>query len=176
MEARAQGGPFLAKMAGVIAGRQERKSARGNRFAFVQLSDVSGAYEVTVFSDTLEKAREYLEVGAKVVVTCEATMESDQLKLLARSFAPIDAVVADAGQTGLKIFVEDQGAISAVAEVLANAAKAAQGAGKGPLHFCLMDPSLPGEVELTAGRDFPISPQIKGAIKSLSGVVEVQDI
>jgi DNA polymerase-3 subunit alpha len=39
-----------------------------------------------------------------------------------------------------------------------------------------MDPSLPGEVELTAGRDFPISPQIKGAIKSLSGVVEVQDI
>uniref|UniRef100_UPI002352D95F DNA polymerase III subunit alpha n=1 Tax=Lentibacter algarum TaxID=576131 RepID=UPI002352D95F len=176
VEARAQGGPFLAKMAGVIAGRQERKSARGNRFAFVQLSDVSGAYEVTVFSDTLEKAREYLEVGAKVVVTCEATMESDQLKLLARSFAPIDAVVADAGQTGLKIFVEDQGAISAVAEVLANAAKAAQGAGKGPLHFCLMDPSLPGEVELTAGRDFPISPQIKGAIKSLSGVVEVQDI
>ena len=176
VEARAQGGPFLAKMAGVIAGRQERKSARGNRFAFVQLSDVSGAYEVTVFSDTLEKAREYLEVGAKVVVTCEATMESDQLKLLARSFAPIDAVVADAGQTGLKIFVEDQGAISAVAEVLANAAKAAQGAAKGPLHFCLMDPSLPGEVELTAGRDFPISPQIKGAIKSLSGVVEVQDI
>lgn len=103
-------------------------------------------------------------------------MESDQLKLLARSFAPIDAVVADAGATGLKVYVDDQGAIGAVAEVLANAAKAAQGAGKGPLHFCLMDPSLPGEIELSAGRDVPISPQIKGALKSLSGVVEVQDL
>uniref|UniRef100_UPI002623EC2E DNA polymerase III subunit alpha n=1 Tax=uncultured Lentibacter sp. TaxID=1659309 RepID=UPI002623EC2E len=176
VEARAQGGPFLAKMAGVIAGRQERKSARGNRFAFVQLSDTSGAYEVTVFSDTLEKARDYLETGAKVVVTCEATLESDQLKLLARSFAPIDAVVADAGATGLKVFVEEQAAIGAVAEVLANAAKAAQGAGKGPLYFCLMDPELPGEVEVDAGQSFPISPQIKGAIKSLGGVVEVQDV
>ncbi|RFP91139.1 DNA polymerase III subunit alpha [Rhodobacteraceae bacterium 63075] len=176
VEEKAQGGPFVAKMAGVVAGRQERKSARGNRFAFVQLSDTSGAYEVTLFSETLEKSRDFLETGAKVVVTCEATMESDQLKLLGRSVAPIDGVVADAGASGLKVFVEDEAAVRAVAEVLADAAKAARGAGKGPLQFCLMDPALPGEVEVDAGREFPINPQIKGAIKSLEGVIEVEDI
>ncbi|MEM6897719.1 MAG: DNA polymerase III subunit alpha, partial [Pseudomonadota bacterium] len=64
--AKAEGSPLVGKMAGTVTGRQERKSARGNRFAFVQLSDPTGAYEVTMFSDTLETAREHLESGAKV--------------------------------------------------------------------------------------------------------------
>jgi DNA polymerase-3 subunit alpha len=40
----------------------------------------------------------------------------------------------------------------------------------------LMDASLPGEVEMDLGVEFPVTPQIKGAIKSLSGVVEVQEM
>ncbi len=174
--AKAEQGPLIAKMAGVVAGRQERKSARGNRFAFVQLSDTVGAYEVTVFSETLEKAREFLETGSKVVVTVEATMESDQLKLLGRSVAPIDTVVADVGGVGLKIFLEDAEAVQSVADVLADAAEKVKTGGRGPILFCLMDHDLPGEVEIDAGAEFPVSPQIKGAIKSLPGVVEVQEV
>lgn len=104
LAAKAENGPLVAKLAGVVAGRQERKSAKGNRFAFVQLSDSSGAYEVTLFSDTLEKTREHLEAGAKVVITVEATLEADQLKLLGRSVAPVDVAVADAGASGLRVF------------------------------------------------------------------------
>ena len=37
-------------LAGVVTGRQERTTDRG-RFAFVQLSDASGAFEVTVWSE-----------------------------------------------------------------------------------------------------------------------------
>ncbi|WP_436398871.1 DNA polymerase III subunit alpha [Roseobacter sp. S98] len=174
--AKAEGAPLVAKLAGVVAGRQERKSARGNRFAFCQMSDTTGAFEVTLFSETLEKSREHLETGAKVVVTVEATMEADQLKLLGRSVAPIDAVTADAGGMGLRVFVEEPGAVSAVASVLEGAAKAARGAGRGPVQLCLMHPDLPGEVEVDLGQDFAVNPQIKGAIKSLNGVLEVEDI
>ncbi len=173
--ARAESGPHVAKMAGVVAGRQERKSARGNRFAFAQLSDTTGAYEVTLFSDTLETAREHLETGSKVVITVEATMESDQLKLLGRSVAPIDAAVADVGTMGLRIFVDDAAAIASVSSVLEGAAKLAKSGGKGPIQFCLLDPGLPGEVEIDLGQEFPVTPQIKGAIKSLGGVVMVED-
>ena len=169
-------GAMNATLAGVVAGRQERKSARGNRFAFAQMSDPTGAYEVTLFSDTLEKARDHLEVGSKVVVTVEATMEADQLKLLGRSVAPIDMAVADVGGMGLKIFIETPAAIAAVANVLEGAQTAARSAGKGPVQFCLMDPSLPGEVEVDLGREFPVTPQIKGAIRSLGGVLEVEEI
>ncbi|MDG1103753.1 MAG: DNA polymerase III subunit alpha, partial [Ascidiaceihabitans sp.] len=102
----AERGAHVAKLAGVVAGVQIRKSARGNRFAFAQLSDTTGGYEITIFSDTLEKAQDHLVTGAKVIVTVEATLESDQLKLLGRSIAPIDTVVADVGGMGLKIFVD----------------------------------------------------------------------
>jgi len=169
-----QKGAVVVKMAGVVAGRQERKSARGNRFAFAQLSDTTGGYEITLFSETLEKSREYLETGSQVVVTAEATMESDQLKLLGRSVSPIDGVVADAGAMGLRIFVDTETAIMSVAQVLQNAQTAAKGA-RGPVQFCLMAQGLPGEVEIDAGDEFPVNPQIKGAIKSLTGVVTVEE-
>ena len=173
---RAERGAHVAKLAGVVAGVQIRKSARGNRFAFAQLSDTTGGYEITIFSDTLEKAQDHLVTGAKVIVTVEATLENDQLKLLGRSIAPIDTVVADVGGIGLKIFIEDIEAVSAVASVLEGAVKAAQNLGRGPVQFCLMDSSLPGEVEIDLGQDFPVTPQIKGAIKSLIGVMEVEDL
>ncbi|MEX0319409.1 MAG: DNA polymerase III subunit alpha [Ruegeria sp.] len=173
---KARPGPLIAKMAGVVAGRQERKSARGNRFAFAQLSDPSGAYEVTLFSETLEKSREFLETGAHVVLTAEATMEADQLKLLGRSVGPIDAAVAEAGVTGLRIFVDEAQALPTVAKVLEEAASAARGASKGPIQLCLLDPGLPGDVEMELGQDFPITPQIKGAIKSLEGVLSVEEM
>ncbi|MGB1829027.1 MAG: DNA polymerase III subunit alpha, partial [Paracoccaceae bacterium] len=173
---KVQSGPRVAKLAGVVSGRQERKSARGNRFAFVQLSDVSGAYEVTLFSDTLETSRDYLETGEKVLVTVEATLEADQLKLLGRSVAPIDSSLAGAGAMGLRIFVENATAVTSVASVLAQTKSQGIKAPAGPIEFCLLDQSLPGEVTISAGEDFPLNPQIKGALKSLEGVLQVEEI
>ena len=173
---KVRSGPSVGKLAGVVAGRQERKSAKGNRFAFVQLSDVSGAYEVTLFSETLEKARDHIETGAKVVVTVEASLEADQLKLLARSVAPIDATIANAGTTGLRLFVENPQAISSVASVLMQSKNQSKGSPKGPIQFCLMDHGIPGEITVDVGEEFPVNPQIKGALKSLAGVMQVEEI
>ncbi|MCR8546775.1 DNA polymerase III subunit alpha [Salipiger sp. P9] len=175
VEDKARGGACIAKIAGVVAGRQERKSARGNRFAFAQLSDPTGAYEVTIFSETLEKSRDMLETGAKVVVTVEATMESDQLKLLARSVGPIDQVVADAGATGMRIFIETPDTLAQVASVLTRAAEQLPKAGRGPVRLRLTAAGLPGEVEMDLKREFPVTPEIKGAVKSLDGVLAVED-
>ena len=174
--ARAERSALVAKLAGVVASVQIRKSARGNRFAFAQLSDPTGAYEVTIFSDTLEAAQDQLVTGNQVVLTVEATMEADQLKLLARSVAPIDSIVADVGGMGLRVFVEEARAVEAVQAVLDGARQvAALKAAKGPVQLCVMAGDL-GEVELDLGEDFPINPQIKGAIKSLGGVLDVQDL
>ena len=174
--ARAARGPFLAKMAGVVAGRQERKSARGNRFAFAQLSDPTGGYEVTLFSEVLEASRDFLETGAQVVITAEATMEADQLKLLCRSLQPIDGMVADAGAVGLCVFVDQPEAIDSVAAVLEGASSAARGVRPGPIRFRLLGAGLPGEVEIDSGAEYPVTPQIERAIRSLTGVVMVEEI
>ncbi|WP_282093399.1 DNA polymerase III subunit alpha [Epibacterium ulvae] len=176
VEAKAARGPFMAKMAGVVAGRQERKSARGNRFAFAQLSDPSGAFEVTLFSEVLEKSREFLDTGSKVVITAEATMESDQLKLLIRSVGPVDAAIADAGRSSLRLYLDDASAVPTIARVLEDAKAAARSASPGEIYVYLQDPKLPGDVEMDLGQMFPINPQIKGALKSLDGVLDVEEI
>ncbi len=163
-------------MAGTVSSRQERKSARGNRFAFVGLSDPTGLYEVTLFSDVLDAAREHLETGANVVVTVEANMDSEQLKLLARSVAPVDTVVADAGGMALRVFVTEAEAAATVASLLEKAATQAKGARPGSVSLCLMHPTLPGEVEVDIGDTVPLNPQIKGALKSLPGVMSVEEV
>ncbi|MCY4335204.1 MAG: DNA polymerase III subunit alpha [Litoreibacter sp.] len=175
IEEKVQGGALIAKLAATISGRQERKSARGNRFAFVQGSDPSGMFEVTVFSDTLEAAGDHLVPGQNVVLTVEAIYEAEQLKLLCRGAQPIDGAV-DAGSMGLKIFVEDDGAIASIASVLERSGADKSIRARGPVSLCLMNPELPGEVEVDLGDKFAINPKVKGAIKSLGGVVMVEEI
>ncbi|MDX5411898.1 MAG: hypothetical protein LPK02_02495, partial [Rhodobacterales bacterium] len=68
------------------------------------------------------------------------------------------------------------GAISSIASVLAQAAEGQRNLPRGPVMLCLMDPSLPGETEIDTGQEFPLNPQIKGAIRSLPGVMEVQEV
>lgn len=174
--AQAEHAPLVAKLAGAVSGRQERKSARGNRFTFVQLSDPSGLYEVTIFSDTFETARDYLDAGSNVVLSVEATMEAEQLKLIARSVTPIDTVVADADSMGLRVFVNDVAAVASVAALLGRATADTKSRARGPVQLCLMASDLPGEVEIALGDQFHVNPQIKGALKSLGGVVTVEDV
>ncbi len=172
----AERGPMVARLAGTVSARQERKSAKGNRFAFVSLSDPTGLYEVTVFSDTLEAARQHLEPGQAVVLTVEANLEGETLKLLARGAQPIDAVAADAGAAGLRVHVDTPAAVSSVAGLLDRMAGEAKGRGTGAVSFCIFDRDTGAEIEVTTGRDFPVNPQIKGAIKSMQGVVMVEEV
>lgn len=103
-------------------------------------------------------------------------MEGDVLKLLGRSVSPIDTAVADAGSSGLRVYLDNPEAIGSVATILENAMKDKVRGGRGPIYFCLMDPALPGEVEIDLGQDFPVNPQIKGALRSLNGVMEVEEV
>ena len=172
----AEAGPLIAKIAGNVSNRQEKKSAKGNRFAFVGLSDPTGLYEVTVFSDTLEAARQYLEPGMAVVLTVEATLEGETLKLLARAAQPIDSVVADAGGSGLRVHIDSVEAVASVSALLARMSQDARTRARGPILFCVSDAARGTEYDITAGRDFPVNPQIKGALRALRGVLAVDEI
>ena len=46
---------------------------------------------------------------------------------------------------------------------------------KGRISFCISDRKTGTEIEISTERDFPVNPQIKGAIKSLQGVVMVEE-
>ena len=167
----AERGPLVAKIAGSVSAKQERKSAKGNRFAFVSLSDPTGLYEVTVFSDTLEAARDNLEPGKNVVLTVEANLEGETLKLLARAVQPIDQVAAEAGAQALRIHLDRAEAIPSIAALLARI----EGRTRAQITLCVPD-DAGREIDLTLAQPYPITPQIKGAIKAMQGVVLIEDI
>ncbi|OUS07244.1 DNA polymerase III subunit alpha [Rhodobacterales bacterium 52_120_T64] len=170
---KAEGRKIPTKMAGTISAVQIRKSARGNRFAFISLSDPSGHFEVTVFADVLESAQEILKTGENVVMPIEADGQGGQLKLLARGFVSIDTAVADTASVGLRVFLNDAEAVPSVATRLM--AKDAGRAVKGPVNIVLIHPDLPGEVEITLPDDYAINAKIKGAIKHIGGVMRVEE-
>ncbi len=168
-------GGVVKRIAGSVSARQERKSARGNRFAFVSLSDPTGLFEVTVFSDTLDAARQHLEPGMNVVLTVEATMEGESLKLLARGAQPIDEVVADAGAAGLRVRLDAPSALAGLADLIAQI-KTAPRKSLGPLMFSVHDARNGGEIEIDAGRMIPVTPALKQQIRALTGVLAVEEV
>ncbi|WP_374645297.1 DNA polymerase III subunit alpha [Tabrizicola sp.] len=169
--AKAERGPCIAKLAGSVSSRQERKSAKGNRFAFVQLSDPTGLYEVTCFSDVLEASRDHLDAGSNVVLTVKAELEGETLKLLAQSITPVDAATATAGAQDLRIHLVRPEAAQSLATLLANASARTRAA----ITLCVTDPQG-REVDITLPGEYPVTPQIKGAIKAMHGVLAVEEI
>ena len=171
VSARAQGGAFIGKLAGSVASKQERKSAKGNRFAFVQLSDPTGLYEVTVFSDVLEAARDHLEPGKNVVLTVKAEPDGEGVKLLANAVSPIDAVADQAGAHPLRIHLNRPEAVTSLATLLSNLT----GRNRASITVCLPD-DTGREIDIELPQPYPITPQIKGAIKAMQGVVLVEEV
>jgi DNA polymerase III subunit alpha len=156
------------KLAGIVIGRKERTSGRGNRFAFVQMSDPSGTYEVTLFSEMLRDARALLDSGQPLVVSIDVRSEEESLRLTAQKIEPLDAVVAHA-TAGLKVFVGEARALPSLKSVIAREA-----GGRGRVTVILDLPSR--EVEITIPGGFKVDPRTRAAVKSLPGIIDVHDI
>jgi DNA polymerase-3 subunit alpha len=157
------------RLAGIVVGKKERTSARGNRFAFVSLSDTSGVFEITVFSDVLGQARPLLDGGQPLIVTVDVRSEEQSLRLTAQKIEPLDNVVAHAA-AGLKVFV---GAEEALARLKGLFQREATG-GRGRVTVVLDLPQSEVEIALPGG--FRVDPKIRAAVKSLPGIVDVHDI
>jgi len=156
------------RLAGIVIGRKERTSGRGNRFAFVQMSDPSGTYEVTLFSEILREARALLDSGQPLVVTVDVRSEEENLRLTAQKIEPLDTVVALAA-AGLRVFVGEARALSSLKSVITREA-----GGRGRVTVVLDLPAR--EVEIAIPGGFKVGPATRAAVKSLPGVIDVHDI
>ncbi len=158
-----------AKLAGIVTGKQERTSARGSRFAFLQMSDASGMYEVTLFSELLSAHRELLEPGTPLLVSVDVRLEPDNIRLTAQSVQPLEQAAAQTS-AGLKVYLADTAPLPSLKQIMDRCGK-----GRGRLHLVL-ELDRGRECEVTVAGGWTISPATRGAIKAISGVVDVQDV
>src|SRR5262249_52749818 len=123
-------------------------------FAFVQMSDASGTYEVTLFSEMLREARGLLDSGQPLVVTVDVRSEEESLRLTVQKIEPLDTVVAGAA-AGLRVFVGEARALSNLKSVIAREA-----GGRGRISLLPHPPPPPGRAPLPRG--LPGRPPTRG--------------
>ncbi|MEM9782431.1 MAG: DNA polymerase III subunit alpha, partial [Pseudomonadota bacterium] len=172
----AEGGS--GRIAGTVSGVQIRKSARGTRFAYIQLSDSAGGYEVMAFSDTLAEAEDLLSPGRNVVLTVETEGEAQGGRIRLRAAQPIDEVVA--AQSGLRVYLGDPAALPSLRRrleigVQAQARQPGNRRSLGPISLVVALPELGREVEVELGGTFPTGPEIRGMLKDVQGVEAVAE-
>lgn len=113
----------IVKLAGTIHSFRERRSRQSDRpYAFIGLSDPSGDFEVTAFSDTLAKDRDKLEVGSSIVMICGAEWENDDLRLTLKSVQTLQDNETRHIE-GLKIYLNDPVALSSIKKILVESEK-----------------------------------------------------
>jgi DNA polymerase-3 subunit alpha len=167
MERAARGGGTF-RVPGIVTARQERTSAKGNRYAFLGMSDMTGSYEVTVFSELLAVNREIMVAGQALILTIEVQKTGDEMRLTCQGIEPLDKAV-EKSAAGLKILMDSGDGVAALRDILAREEK-----GRGQVSIVVTEPAR--EIELKLPGAWTITVKSRTAIKSLPGIVEVQEL
>ena len=169
-------GPSRFKLAGIILGKQERTSKNGNKFAFVQLSDTSGAFEITIFSELLAAKRDLLEAGQAVLIDVDAQMaqgqggssDSNDLRYIARNIEPLANATERASQ-GVRIRLYETSSVVDIKKLLD-----ATPSGRNRVLLQLeLDDGDEAEIELPGS--WQLTEATKSHLRQIGGGLEVQE-
>jgi len=165
---RAEKRATVARLAAIVSARQERTSARGNRYAFIGLSDRSGQYEAVAFSELLASSSDTLTPGTAVLVEIEAETGGDSMRARLTSAVPLDTI-ANRGQNGIRIEINNIASLDKLRMHLSPT-------GRGEVRIVLKLPDIGREVEIQMPGRYDVSPRGTGAISVIDGITSIEPI
>ncbi len=168
-EAAGASGSQRRKIAGILVSRQERTAKSGNRFAFAQFSDMTGLFEVTVFSEILNASREMLTTGAPLLLTVDVQGAPQEYRLTLQQVERLDDVAARESQ-GLMLVLGNGEGLAAASNLIGKTPR-----GKSRVHL-LVDLDGEEEAEIALPGGFALSAELRHSLKALPGVLDVQDL
>jgi DNA polymerase-3 subunit alpha len=157
------------RLAGVVEGMRIRTSQKGNKYAFVQLSDASGQYEITVFSEVLVQARELLTPGKAVLIKAGVQVQGEQKRITAVGIDSLDKATANTTAL-LKIFIDDAQPLGSLQQLLSREKK-----GKGEV-ILVSRVDAQTEIEMRLPQRYEVSPMLAQAVKAIPGIVDVRRV
>ncbi len=156
------------QMAGVILKKQEKVSQKGSKYAFLQLSDPTGIYEVTLFSELLAVSREFLEPGRAVLLRVSAEQREDQIRYTTEKIQPLEAAL-ESKIREIRIFLKEPQAVKKIKEFLDTE-------GKGNAQVVLyLDIEGGRKAKIQLPGRWTLSPQARNTIRGEQGVAEIQE-
>ncbi|TCP39891.1 DNA polymerase III subunit alpha [Rhodovulum marinum] len=185
-ESAERSGAAVMKVGVLVSGLREMKSARGTRYFRMDVSDptlqLSGVAMFPREEADLTAARNVFETTDKVVATLEGRFNEGQFDPTIRGVMPMDASIADAGPAGVEITIETAEAAESVQKLLEQVGRAGRGRKGGPIRLRVLNLDL--EIDgarqrrdcyLGLRETYLVTPEVKGALKSLPGVAMVAD-
>jgi DNA polymerase-3 subunit alpha len=169
IQRRAEAGAARVRLAGILGAKKERITRTGSRMMWATLSDVQGAFEVTLFSEVLGRSRDLLEDGAALLVTADIRMDGESLRITATDVSPLDRAAAEAG-AGIKIWLDSTEAVPHIKLLLER-----EGRGKGRVVLAPKT-GLAHHLDITLPGGFNVSPKLAQAMKLVPGVELVEDV
>ena len=140
-------------LAGVVTYLQERRSKKGNKFAFAAFSDADAQFEMVMFSDTLEAQRELLVPGETVLLKVSADPDSDSLRLRLLSAEALD-LAAGRIKKGVQLTIDKPAGFGDIAQRLG-------AGGNGKLRLVLRLDNIDREVVIAIPRGIDTSPRAR---------------
>ncbi|PPC87629.1 MAG: DNA polymerase III subunit alpha [Hyphomicrobium sp.] len=173
-EALTERGATAGRLAGIVISARERRSQKGNKFAFAMFSDMTGQFEAVIFSDTLAVSRDLLEPGKAVIVSVEAERDGDTLKLRVQSLEALDKAAANIPRN-MRLVLDHQavsGAPTALSDIRGRLKPAAKG---GELRIVLPLDDRGQEVTFAIPGRYDVSPREVGQLATLVGIADVSE-
>ena len=156
------------KLAGQLTSVQERVSAKGNKFAFLQFTDKAGVFEMTAFGDFLSANRPILIADTALLVHADARIEDGQIRLLAVRAERLDDAIA-AHHAGIGLHLSSDVALPQIKDILRQ-----DGGGRAPVKFFI--PVEQEIVEITLPSKFKLSGDTRLAFQSVAGIDKITEI
>jgi DNA polymerase III subunit alpha len=178
-EGATERGATGGRLAAIVISARERRSQKGNKFAFAMFSDTSGQFEAVVFSETLAQSRDLLVAGKPVLLTVEAERDGDTLKMRVQGIEALDQA-AGALEQGLRIVLDPaliaarRAGLSGLRAEFKKALRPAKAGGEVRLVVPLADRSR--EIEIRVPGSYDVSPMAAGRYAIVPGVREVLEM
>ncbi len=169
-----QGNSGQVCLAGLVRDLTIRTSNKGNRYAIVGLSDASGNYKITLFSEILNNCRDIIETGNLLFIKASAQFEGE-LRLNTLSIKPLDSVCRLSAM-GLKLYLDTPESLPGLSKALST--DDAAGNGKVTIISRIQGNNLAKdeiEVEIELPDGYSISPATLMAIREISGISIIED-
>ena len=171
-EQAAQSGVSAARLAGIVVSARERRSQKGNKFAFAMFSDQTGSFEAVIFSDTLDQCGHLLVAGTAVSIAVEADRDGDNIKLRVQGLQALDEAAASL-QREVKIIL-DANVIAANPQRITDLRALLQAGGKSDVRFILRLDDRDAEIDIGFTRArFDLTAAQRGTMTTMPGVLEI---
>ena len=162
-------GTVRIRVAGIVNDMRERVSQKsGNKFAFLTVSDMSGAYDMLCFSDVLAKSKELLKSDQPLIFSITADKKEDDIRMSVNAVESLTDALSKVSDT-LMIYFSMPDCIEPIRRVLA-----LDNPGKGRVY--LVPRVNQWDVEILLDKRYELSPTTIASLRAIAGIEEIKQL